>query len=152
MNNTSMFQEQLRKAFQPTGSGVVGVVDHLLGLCGEEGLRLDWHLDGCRVRLLGGASHDSFEVPLRKSFFRAILARMAALCNQRVPGSVSPYGGAGELTVGTEQPTLFRVVFTNTPDEQRLEVRRAGSVLEQHSRLALAESEQPPHAAQEQIP
>jgi hypothetical protein len=49
---------------------------------------------------------------------------MAALCNERIPGAVSPYGGEGELSVGTSPPAIFRVAFTNTPGEQRLKVRR----------------------------
>src|SRR5262249_42440604 len=36
---------------------------------------------------------------------------------------VSPYRGEAELAIRTEPPTVFRVAFTNTPGEQRLEVR-----------------------------
>jgi hypothetical protein len=39
-----------------------------------------------------------------------------------VPDSVSPYGGTGELTVPGDPPTTTRVVFVNTPDEQRVEL------------------------------
>jgi hypothetical protein len=105
--------------------GVVGLVDNLLGLCREQGLQLSWHANQCRVRPLGLATRESIDVPLPKSVFRAILARMAALCNERSPNSVSPHGGEGELSLGGNPPTVFRIAFTNTPGEQRLEVRRA---------------------------
>jgi hypothetical protein len=124
MNHPALFSERLQEAFEPTRRGVVGLVDDLLGLCREQGLQLDWRADRCRVRPLGARPQESTEILLPKSVFRAILARMAALCNERIPDSVSPYGGEGELSVGTDQPTIFRVSFTNTVGEQRLEVKR----------------------------
>jgi hypothetical protein len=124
MNDLSPFPERLRSAFEPTQRGVAGLVDNLLDLCPQQGLQLDWQADRCLVRPLGAAPQESAELPLPKSVFRAILARVAVLCNQRAPNSVSPYGGVGELAVGTSPPTVFRVVFTNTPGEQGLELRR----------------------------
>jgi hypothetical protein len=124
MNHVSPFPERLQRAFEPNQRGVVGLVDDLLALCREQGLQLDWQADRCRVRPLGAEPPESTEIPLPKSVFRAILARMAALCNERIPDSVSPYSGEGELSVCTDAPTVFRVAFTNTPGEQRLEVRR----------------------------
>jgi hypothetical protein len=124
MNKPSLFSERLQRAFEPTQHGVVGLVDHLLDLCQEQGLQLDWRDDRCRVRPLGAQPQEPTEIPLPKSVFRAILARMAALCNERIPNSVSPYAGEGELSIGTNPSTIFRVAFTNTPGEQRLEVRR----------------------------
>jgi hypothetical protein len=76
------------------------------------------------VRLLGTEPQESVAVPFQKSVFRAILARLAALCNEQSPDSVSPYGGASELSVGTSPPVVFCVAFANTPAEQWLEVRR----------------------------
>jgi hypothetical protein len=124
MKNTSALQERLQRAFAPTHRGVVGVVDDLLELCREQGLQLTWNADQCTVRLVGTEPQESVAVPLQKSVFRAILARLAALCNEQSPNSVSPYGGQGELSVGTDPPMVFRVAFTNTPGEQRLEVRQ----------------------------
>jgi hypothetical protein len=49
---------------------------------------------------------------------------MAALCNEQALHSVSPYGGESELSIGTNPPAIFRVAFTNTASEQRLELRR----------------------------
>jgi hypothetical protein len=119
-----------RSALERPTDGVVGLVDDLLRLCQERGLQLDWQADCCRVRSLTSGAEEVIDLPLRTSVFRATLARLAALCNERAPNSVSPYGGKGELTIGANPATVFRVEFTNTPAEQRLEltpVRRDGA-------------------------
>jgi hypothetical protein len=67
----------------------------------------------------------SIQVQLPKSAFRAVLARLAALCNERKPDSVSPYGGAGEIAVGSDPPRVVRVSFTNTPAEQTVTLQLA---------------------------
>lgn len=123
MSNNSPFHERLQRIFTPTGRGVVGVVDDLLGLCREQGLQLTWHANQCQVRALGAGTQEATAVPLSRSVFRAILARMAALCNERSPHSISPYGGEGELTAGPDPPAVLRVALANTPGEQRLQVR-----------------------------
>jgi hypothetical protein len=133
MRNLVLLPAQLQKAFRPGARGVVGVVDELLELCRDEGLQFDWQASQCRARPLGADAAESTEVPLPKSAFRAVLARMAALCNEWAPGSVSPYGGEGELLIGTDSPAVFRVAFTNTPDEQRLEVRCVGDDKDEES-------------------
>lgn len=126
MSNLSDLTERLQRVFEPTPRGVVGLVEDLLGLCREQGLQFDWNTNQCQVRPLGAGPQETTEVPLQKSVFRAMLARLAALCNERTPDSVSPYGGEGELSVGTNPPTIFRVVFANAPGEQRLQVNCPG--------------------------
>jgi hypothetical protein len=130
MNTPPGLAGVFRKAIDHPAQGIVGLVDDLLRLCRERGLHLDWQADCCRVRPLAGGSEEVIESPLRKSVFRAILARVAVLCNERTPPSVSPYGGQGELTAGDNPATIFRVNFTNTPGEQRLELTplRRGAV------------------------
>jgi hypothetical protein len=64
------------------------------------------------------------ELPLRKSVLRAALARLAVLCNERQGHSVTPYGGAGEITVAGDPRVVLRMAFVNTPDEQRVEMVR----------------------------
>src|SRR5205085_10653312 len=91
-------------------------------LCREQGLKLEWHRNRCRVRSRTEDWEESIDVPLRRSVFRAILARLAALCNERTPNAVSPYGGQGELPADANPPALFQIRFTNTPAEQRLEL------------------------------
>jgi hypothetical protein len=102
------------------------LVEDLLAVCLEHGLQLDWQADRCRVRPPGGDWEELMGVPLRKSVFRAILARVAALCNEQAPHSVSPYGGQGELSVGASPTAVFHVAFVNTPEAQKLELRTAG--------------------------
>src|SRR4051812_49347301 len=123
MNSKSPFSEQLRRAFEPTESGVIGLVENLLDLSREQGLRFGWVGDQCQVRPLGPEPPETAEFPLPKSVFRAMLARLAALCNEQSPDSVSPYGGEGELSVGTNPRMLVRVAFANTSGELRLELR-----------------------------
>jgi hypothetical protein len=42
------------------------------------------------------------------------------LCNQCQPGSVSPYGGRGEIHLGPGPQALFSADFVNTAAEQSL--------------------------------
>src|SRR3954447_20214829 len=126
MNDLSPFPHRLQRAFEPNERGVVGLVDNLLDLCREQGLQLGWRDPRCHVRPLGPGPQESVELPLPKSAFRAILARLAALCNEQSPGSVSPYGSEGELSIGTNPSAVFRVAFTNTPGEQVLELKLSG--------------------------
>src|SRR5438132_1432009 len=122
VDTSSYVSGALRRVLvHPTG-GVAGLVDELLTLCQEHDLQLDWQADRCRVRSRKGDWEELIDVPVRKSVFRAILARMAALCNERTPNSVSPYGGQGEFSASTNSPAVFRVTFSNTPAEQRLEL------------------------------
>jgi hypothetical protein len=113
------FSDVLRRVLEKPSGGVVGLVDDLLVACREHGLQLEWQKGACRVRSLGNGSEKLMDVALPKSVFRAILARMAVLCNQRSPNSVSPFGGQGEVAVGLDPATVFRVSFVNTPAEQR---------------------------------
>jgi hypothetical protein len=127
MNTTSPVSGRLHRVLLQPSHGIAGLVDDLLGLCREHGLQLDWQADRCRVRCGAGDWEELVDLPLRKSVFWAILARLAALCNERMPNSVSPYGGQGELSFGADPPALFRVRFANTPAEQKLELTAAPS-------------------------
>lgn len=130
MNTPPSLPGAIREAIAHPAREIVGLVDDLLRLCQERGLQLDWRADCCRARPLGGGSDEVIENLLRKSLFRAILARVAALCNERNSNSVSPYGGQAEVTIGADPGTTVRVNFTNTPAEQRLELTpvRRGAV------------------------
>jgi hypothetical protein len=136
MSATSQLTGLFRDPLEHPTRGVIGLVNDLLRLCQEQGLQLDWQADRCRVRSLAGGAEEVIDRPLRKSAFRAILARVAALCSERSPDTISPYGGQGELTVGLDPATVFRVAFTNTLDEQRLEltpVRIGGNARGEHN-------------------
>lgn len=118
MNTEAQVAEALRRiVLHPTG-GVVGLVDELLAACHEHRLQLDWQGGRCRVR--SGAWETAIDLPLRASVFRAVLARLAALADPDGLGSVSPYGGEGEIRLGRDPRWCFRLQFTNTPAEQKL--------------------------------
>jgi hypothetical protein len=123
MSTTSPLSGALRQVFMQPTRGIVGLVDDLLAVCLAQGLQLDWQTDHCRARSGEGEWEELEDVPLRKSVFRAVLARVAVLCNERSPKSVSPYGGQGELSIGASPGTVLRVAFVNTPAAQRLELR-----------------------------
>lgn len=122
MNATAPFVELLRNAIERPEHGVVGLVDELLEQCAKHRLQIEWNACHCRVRQVGSEWEELLESPLRKSAFRAVIARIASLCNDRKSGSVSPYGGKGEIWISGERPTVLAVGFTNTPSEQHLEL------------------------------
>jgi hypothetical protein len=124
-SQSSSWTTQLEDAFVPGSQGAVGVVDKLLDLCGPA-LRIDWRENRVVVRQPGALDEDSVEIPLEKPAFRAILARLAAMCNERAPGSVSPYGGTGELALGDPQER-FRATIVNSATDQSLELHRVGN-------------------------
>ena len=119
------YPELFQTTFRPSQRGVVGLSDHLVHLFGERGAVIECREGRCYAAPCDADSCE-VEIPLTKSLFRPLLARIAAMCNERKPGSVSPYGGEGELQTGGEPVGVFRVRFTNTIAEQRLEIRRAG--------------------------
>ena len=75
------------------------------------------------MRSATGAWEELNELPVRKSVFRAVLARVAVLCNEQTPNSVSPYGGQGELRGGANPTAEFSVQFVNSSEEQRIEIK-----------------------------
>lgn len=143
MTRSTPFAERVQSAFKPTPRGVVGLVDDLLSLCRVHQLLMSFRDGRCSVRRLGPDAHDALEVPLPKSVFRAVLARIAALCNERAPSSVTPYRGEGGLVVPTPAapngapPSTCSVSFTNTPSEQQLEMRFSRSSASEGTRFTV---------------
>jgi hypothetical protein len=119
MSQSLATPSQLEQAFHPSPRGVVGLAEDLFQLCPEGGMEFTWETERCRVRILGTPER-LVEVPLPKSVFRALLARMAALCNEQKTDSVSPYGGQGKVVTSQVPSVHFQVTFTNTPTEQKL--------------------------------
>lgn len=125
MSTTSHYSEAVRRILLNPTRGIAGLVDELLAVCREQALRLDWEAGRLCIRSQSGDREESIDAPVRQSVFRAILARIAALCNERIPNSVSPYGGRGEISAGENPLTSITVTFCNTPAEQKLELRTA---------------------------
>lgn len=123
MSDLPTFRERLRDALNPTDRGVVGFVDQLLAFCRKEGATFEWAEGRCRCQPLAPEGGEAAELSLRRADFRHVLARIAAMCNERTQGSVSPYGGEGVLTEPASGDAL-RVRFTNSQAAQNLEVRR----------------------------
>ena len=119
------FRERVDKAFEaPRHDGIVGLVDDLLELAGQDGLMLTWQDGRYCVRSLNNNPPQCSEVLVSKTVFRGVLARVAALCNEKKADSVSPYGGDAELAPSASR-IAFRVAFANRPDEQWLKIARA---------------------------
>lgn len=125
MNHPVPPLERLRQAMATPDRGVLGLVDDLRAVARDHALRIAWHAGRCRVQLVDGGTAGRIEVSLEKSVVRAVLARIAVLCNERHPdslGSVLPYGGQGEMSTADGVVGAIRVTFVNTPDEQSLDL------------------------------
>ena len=134
--------DRLRQAFAPTRDGVGGLAEQLLGACAGGGdAEFERVGDRCVYRwTVGGDTHEA-TAPLRPAAFRTILARVAALCNERSPDSVTPYGGEVLLTVKDHPLTVLRVAFVNTPEKQQLRLKSLGvDVLDAVEKKPQAES------------
>lgn len=114
------YLDALRDAILRPTRAVIGVVDDVLNLCHANNLQIDWSPERCRVQRLGDESADTLNVPLRKSVFRAILARVATLCDEQAPGTFAPYGGRGELKMSAG--AALRLSWMNTLGDQKLTV------------------------------
>ncbi len=143
MIRSTPFAERVQSAFKPTPRGVVGLVDDLLNLCRVHQLRMNFRDGHCSVRRLGADAQDALDVSVPKSVFRAVLARIAALCNEHHPHSVTPYRGEGEIVVPPPispnclPPSTCYVSFTNTPSEQQLDMRFSRSSAGEGSRFTV---------------
>jgi hypothetical protein len=113
-------QDGLRRAFTPTPRGIVGLTEQLLEFCAGGEAEFKRVGDECVCRFTGNGDTQESTVPLPPAAFRTILARIAALCNEHSPNSVTPYGGTGLLAV---KGSPLKVIFVNTAAEQRLELR-----------------------------
>jgi hypothetical protein len=122
MNISAIDIGSLRRTIMEPTDGVVGLVDEVIALCQQKCLCVEWSDNKCRVRFNGSNEEQVIDVPLRKSVFRAILARVAFLCSEQDRASFSPYGGHGALPAGANSKYSMQAVWVNTPQEQRLEL------------------------------
>jgi hypothetical protein len=142
MNNSRPSLEHLGNVLADPERGVLGLVDELLMMSRDQDIRIEWQSGICHVIFFGRDLSDRIEVPLRKSVVRASFARIAALCNERSPGSVSPYGGHGEVAIDAEPLRVIRATFVNTPDLLSLELASASSEAVSLVSLSVAKSSQ----------
>jgi hypothetical protein len=113
MNDATTLLEQLRNAFIPSSRGVIGLVDDLFAIGKEQPLQLRWEGNGCQISV----GSNTQQVTVTKSVFRAAIARIAAICNEQIPNSVTPYVGEAEAVVGVQSPRTYHIAFRNVPDE-----------------------------------
>ncbi len=149
MNSSQPVQDRMRIAFAPTRRGVAGLADQLVTACVGGDIEFERVGDRCVCRWTMNGDTQEAVAPLAPAAFRTLLARIAFLCNERKPGSVTPYGGDGLLAVEGRVATDIRVVFVNTPDQQRLELRSSGAAALPTPAVAeakTAESLAPEHA------
>ena len=123
MTPSSLPLEALRTTIVAPTNGFVGIVDDVLSLCREHALQLDWRDNRCQVSSAESGEVGVVEMPLRRSGFRAVLARIAKLCGDQAPGTSDPYSGTGELLVGPEPAMVFRVEWSNTLADQFLTLK-----------------------------
>ena len=116
---TRTVADRLQLSFSPTPLGVVGLTDQLLGACIGGDVVSERVGDRCVYRWVVDGDAQEGVVPTRPAAFRTILARIAALCNERLPNSVTPYGGEGLLPAPGHSSELLRVRFINTPEQQQ---------------------------------
>ena len=117
--------ERVKYAITHPSHGLVGLVDELLVSCLEIGLEMEWQAKGCRARFyFDDDSELHLNLPLRKSVLRAIIARVAELCQQQSRQSVSHYEGQTELTIPGDPERRLHVAYVNTPDVQQLKLAR----------------------------
>jgi hypothetical protein len=123
MSPSETVHDCLRQAFATTPHGVVGLTEQLLRACVGGDVVFERVGDRCICRSIRSGDVQEATVPLPPAAFRTILARIAVLCNERSPNSVTPYGGKRLLAVKGEALTVFQVAFVNTPDKQLLELK-----------------------------
>jgi hypothetical protein len=138
MNNPQLIMDHLESYMADPDRGVVGLVDDFLAAASEQDIRLGWEGGCLSADFLQGGTSRLMQVPLPKSVFRACLARIAALCNERSPGSVTPYGGDGEITLDADPSKMIRAAFTNTHETLGLELvavslTAVSSIIDSHS-------------------
>ena len=117
----------LRRALAPTQWGVVELTEQLLGACVGGDLEFERVGDRCVCRWTVSGEPQEAALPLPPAAFRTILARIAVLCNERSPNTVTPYGGEGLLAVNGQPSAALQVTFVNTPEKQRLELKSLGA-------------------------
>jgi hypothetical protein len=118
MSTQQSIAVRLKQALTEPTRGVLGLVDELLKAAREQEIHFSWRDGNCLIRIPSGEPAERIESPLAKSVARAVLARIAVICNEHGANSVSPYGGRAEIAV--DQVDIL-VGFINIPYELALE-------------------------------
>lgn len=119
---TSSVADRIRLALSAPTNGIVGMAHDLLSICHDNAVIIRWESTGVQVETAEGGETRTLTVPLRKSVFRSVLARLVMLCNETRLGSITPYGGISEIIVPGTPDSHYCISITNTPDEQVIEL------------------------------
>jgi hypothetical protein len=112
MNDEARFVNSIEELFIRGPRPVVELVWDLLSAADAHGVRLGWDDGKCdisSVRTTG--EHRSVALPL--SVFRAVLARLAALCERDSHDDFSPYRWEGKLVWDADSTRHFWIDVTN---------------------------------------
>ena len=121
--NTTKTLTELLNAGANCEVDVVKFTHELMQLCTKHELRLRLEPSQCVVESIGGKeSIDVIENPMRRSQFRAVLARIVAICSECSNRIMTPYGGDWEISYGGDQNRRIRVSVQNTPNAQFVEL------------------------------
>lgn len=113
----------LWKDFKPREGGVLDLIGDMSAHLVENRLRIVWVPGVVTEYPLAGGEPRSFEFAFRNSIFRLVMARMGVLCGEKAKEDpIYPYRGRGEFTDPRWPHVRFRVEFTNTPADQRLDL------------------------------
>ncbi len=123
MTRSQTVEDCLRRAFEPARRGVVGLTEQLLEAFAGGDVEFERVGDRCVCRWDADGGTQETTVPLPPAAFRTILARIAMLCIERSPNSVTPYRGESLLTVDGGTTKVVRVAFVNTPEKQQLNLK-----------------------------
>lgn len=125
MTDHETARDHLRLAFARLDRGVAGLAEDLLAVARVLAIpmSLDWRDGHCLLKFADGDGRPVAEsIPLPRSVFRALLARIASLGNEQIPGSFTPHGGSGQLTFPLVTHPDLAASLVNTPDQQSLKL------------------------------
>jgi hypothetical protein len=127
VNSVVEIEARLKDAMTPGSRGIIDSVDKLLRFAQDHPIAMDEHETTIRIRLLDIELREPFQFSFKRRVFRVILARIAAICNDLRPGSVSPYGGSGDLAVPGNPSRLLHADFSNTLGNTWLKLKSLGA-------------------------
>ena len=121
--------------FEPKNGGIVEIVENLLVYLPNQNLKIDFFEGHGRMTSLADPNAEThrkgevrasrksvFHFPMSKPIMRALIARVAFLCESLGFHSGTPYRGEGELI--SEYGCHNRIYYANTPQEQWLFLER----------------------------
>ena len=108
--------------YKPRGNGFFDLVDDILAYVVENRARIVWVRELVTEFPLDGGTSRSLGFAYRNSVARAVIARLAALCEVAIGNPFHPYRGEGSFTDPRWPHVRFFVEFSNSSAELCLEL------------------------------